>query len=164
MQAEYVSKARAQDRVFGLAQQAPGSGTSGPNSTIGPIERQLNAVAPVRVAVVGGFGEGSDDLHALIGEIARAAAVTAHVRLGLVQHVAAGLIQRQLIRRLGTSVVRSHSLLLLARLQFVAPHAAQRCTTRSALGQMISLRRLEADARILRWRGPGAARRGGIGG
>jgi hypothetical protein len=89
VQAEYLRKARAQDRAFGLAQLAPGSSVSGPNSTIGPIERQLNSVAPIRVAVVGGFGEGSEDLHGLIGEIARKAALTAHVRLGLEQHPAA---------------------------------------------------------------------------
>ena len=53
VQAEYVAKARAQDRAFGLAQAAPGSGFSGHNSTIGLIQLQLNAVAPVRVAVVG---------------------------------------------------------------------------------------------------------------
>jgi hypothetical protein len=95
VQAEYWSKARAQDRAFGLAQLAPGSGPSRANSTIGPIERQLNSVAPVCIAVVGGFGEGSEDLHGLIGGIARRAALTAHVRLGLEQHVAAGLIQQR---------------------------------------------------------------------
>ena len=58
--AEYLSKARAQDRAFGLAQLAPGSSSSGPNSTIGPIERQLNSVVPACAAAVGGFGEGSE--------------------------------------------------------------------------------------------------------
>ena len=165
VQAEYWSKARAQDRAFGLAQLAPGSGPSGANSTIGPIERQLNSVAPVCIAVVKGFGEGSEDLHGLIGGIARKAALTAHVRLGLEQHVAAGLIQQQLIRKLGTAFVRSHSLLLLARLQFVAPHAAQRCTSRAALGQVISYRQLEAAAaRLPGGRGHGSSRHGGRGG
>jgi len=165
VQAEYWSKARAQDRAFGLAQLAPGSGPSGANSTIGPIERQLNSVAPVCIAVVGGFGEGSEDLHGLIGGIARKAALTAHVRLGLEQHVAAGLIQQQLIRKLGTAFVRSHSLLLLARLQFIAPHAAQRCTSRAALGQVISYRQLEAAAaRLPGGRGHGSSRHGGRGG
>jgi len=88
--------------------------------------------------------------------------LTAHVWLGLEQHVAAGLIQQQLIRKLGTAFVRSHSRLLLARLQFIAPHAAQRCTSRAALGHVISYRQLEADvARLPGGRGHGSSRQGG---
>jgi len=45
VQAEYWSKARTHHGAFGLAQLAPGSGPSGPNSTIGPVERQLDSVA-----------------------------------------------------------------------------------------------------------------------
>lgn len=79
--AEYSCDARAQTSADGLqarlAQLAPGSARSAATaprpSGLGPIERQNSATAPVRVAVARRrFGEGSDDLPALVCEIARA--------------------------------------------------------------------------------------------
>jgi len=45
LEAEYLRKARAQDRVFGLA--LPGPHLNGPNASIGPIETKLNTVKPI---------------------------------------------------------------------------------------------------------------------
>ncbi|KAJ1632085.1 hypothetical protein T492DRAFT_868820, partial [Pavlovales sp. CCMP2436] len=63
LEAEYLRKARAQDRVFGLA--LPGPRLNGPNASIGPIEAKLNPVKPIRGIVIGAFGEVSADTHSL---------------------------------------------------------------------------------------------------
>ena len=69
LEGEYLARARSMDRRFGLAQAAPGGGLRAPNVAIGPIEAKYLSVAPVRGAVIGGFGEGSNDLHKLIKDI-----------------------------------------------------------------------------------------------
>lgn len=141
---EYVSKARAHDRAFGLAQLAPG-GVGAPNVTIGPIEAKYNSVAPVRGAVIGGFGEGSNGLHSLIKDIATAAGRKMHAHLGLSEEMAAALAKQQLTRRIGTAMARAHAQMLLARLQLAAPIAAQRAANRAAPRRVLCVRSLEAQ-------------------
>lgn len=141
---EYVSKARAHDRAFGLAQLAPG-GVGAPNATIGPIEAKYNSVAPVRGAVIGSFGEGSNGLHGLIKDIETAAGRKMHAHLGLSEEMAAAVAKQQLTRRIGTAMARAHAQMLLARLQLAAPIAAQRAANRAAPRRVLCMRSLEAQ-------------------
>ncbi|KAJ1637283.1 hypothetical protein T492DRAFT_860366 [Pavlovales sp. CCMP2436] len=121
LEAEYLRKARAQDRVFGLA--LPGPHLNGPNASIGPIEAKLNTVKPIRGIVIGAFGE----MYALMGVSPMEAA--AHIK-------------KQLIDTIGTTAARGHAQLLLARLSALAPIAAQRGNTTNSNQQIISLNAL----------------------
>ena len=87
---EYLRKARALDRAFGLAQA--GAGTE--DATIGPIEAKYRSVAPVRGAVVGGFNEGSAGLYSLIADISAAAGRKVHSHSGLSAAAAAATSRR----------------------------------------------------------------------
>ena len=128
---EYLRNMRTQDHAFGLV--PPGGG-------IGPLEQKYRSVAPVRAVVVGSFAEGSDGLHALLRDISSRAGAKCAARLGLDPVVAAGLVKRQLTTKLGTLFARDHARMLLARLQFAAPIAAQRAASRGAGHSMISFR------------------------
>jgi hypothetical protein len=140
---EYLSKVRTMDRAFGLASLAPGGGVRQPNVTAGPIEQKYLSVAPVRGAVIGGFGEGSGGLHSLIKDIATAAGKKIHAHLGLSPEAAAALAKQQLTQRIGTAMARGHAQMLLARLQLAAPLAAQRAANRAQPRQVLNMRRLE---------------------
>jgi hypothetical protein len=154
--AEYLRKARALDRAFGLAQA--GAGTA--NVTVGPIEAKYLSVGPVRGAVVGGFGEGSAGLYGLIADISAAAGRKLHSRLGLCEAMAASHAKRLLISRIGTMMARGHAQLVAARLQFVAPLTAQRACGRARARDVFSMRSLEV---ALMARGAGGRSFGGVG-
>jgi hypothetical protein len=140
---EYLAKARALDRKYGLAQ--PGTAPGSANLTIGPIESKYLSVAPVRGVVVGGFNEGSQGLYGLITDISAAAGRKAHVRLGLSVAAAAAHAKQLLISRIGTAMARGHAQLLVARLQFTAPLTAQRETGRAHhQSDILSVRAIES--------------------
>jgi len=139
---EYLAKARALDRKYGLAQ--PGTAPNSANQTIGPIESKYLSVAPVRGVVVGGFNEGSQGLYSLISDISAAAGRKAHVRLGLSVAAAAAHAKQLLISRIGTSMARGHAQLLIARLQFTAPLTSQRETRRAPQRDIITVRAIES--------------------
>ncbi|MGA1354560.1 MAG: hypothetical protein ACO32I_07295, partial [Candidatus Limnocylindrus sp.] len=155
LEGEYLAKARALDRRFGLAQAAPGGGSRMPNVTIGPIEAKYLSVAPVRGAVIGGFGEGSNGLHRLIKDIAKAAGQKLYAQLGLSPEAAAALAKARLTRSVGTAMARGHAQMLLARLSLAAPLAAQRAVNRlRRQGHVLDMRSLEMETRaVLRGRG-----------
>ncbi|KAJ1630556.1 hypothetical protein T492DRAFT_871554, partial [Pavlovales sp. CCMP2436] len=114
LEAEYLRKARAQDRVFGLA--LPGPHLNGPNASIGPIEAKLNTVKPIRGIVIGAFGEVSADTHSLVKEIAVQGGRKMYALMGVSAMDAAARIKKQLIDTIGTIAARGHAQLLLARL------------------------------------------------
>ena len=57
---EYLAKARRTDQTYCGTEQG----------NVGPVERKLGSLGHVHGIVVGAFGEGSDDLHALINHLA----------------------------------------------------------------------------------------------
>ena len=140
LEAEYLRKARAQDRVFGLA--LPGPHLNGPNASIGPIEAKLNTVKPIRGIVIGAFGEVSADTHSLVKEIAAQGGRKMYALMGVSPMEAAARIKKQLIDTIGTIAARGHAQLLLARLSALAPIAAQRGNTTNSNQQIISLNAL----------------------
>jgi len=62
---EYLRRARALHRAFGLAQAGKGTDAT--------IEAKYRSVVPVRGAVVGGFGEGSAGLYSFIADMSAVA-------------------------------------------------------------------------------------------
>ncbi|KAJ1620999.1 hypothetical protein T492DRAFT_887734 [Pavlovales sp. CCMP2436] len=137
LEAEYRRKARAQDRVFGLA--LPGPHLNGPNASIGPIEAKLNTVKPIHGIVIGNFGEVSADTHSLVKEIAAQEGRKMYALMGVSPMEAAARIKKQLIDTIGTIAARGYAQLLLARLSALAPIAAQRGNTTNSNQQIISL-------------------------
>ena len=77
---DYAVHARDIDQRLGFAPRAPPGGVPPPP---GPCERKVRAASPITVAVVGGFCEGSEDLHALIKDIAATAAEKMQHELGM---------------------------------------------------------------------------------
>ncbi|KAJ1636753.1 hypothetical protein T492DRAFT_861083 [Pavlovales sp. CCMP2436] len=140
LEAEYLRKARAQDRVFDLA--LPGPHLNGPNASIGPIEVKLNTVKPIRGIVIGAFGEVSADTHSLVKEIAAQGGRKMYALMGVSPMEAAARIKKQLIDTIGTIAERGHAQLLLARLSALAPITAQRGNTTNSNQQIISLNAL----------------------
>jgi hypothetical protein len=150
LHSSYLRDVRELDVELGLAQPVAGGPAGGRNATVGPLEARYLSVAPVRAVVVGGFGEGSADLHSLIQDIGQAAGARLQARLGLAATAASSLACRLLRREVGALAARGHAQLLLARLQFVAPIAVQRTARRALPGQVFSMRSLEGMMRGLR--------------
>ena len=124
--------------------------------TIGPIDAKYLSVAPVRGAVIGGFGKGSNGLHRLIKDIAKAAGQKLYAQLlGLSPEAAAALAKARLTRSVGTAMARGHAQMLLARLPLAVPLAAQRAVNRlRRQGHVLDMRSLEMETRaVLRGRG-----------
>ena len=116
---EYIAKARSTDRQY--------CGT--PEGTIGPVESKLGRLGDVKGVVVGAFGEGSDDLHALIHHLA-----SSRVRVAGPQKGKRGQVRSEeaelalttafLRRTLSLVGVRAQARLLLGRLEVIGPGAA----------------------------------------
>ncbi|KAJ1635314.1 hypothetical protein T492DRAFT_863714 [Pavlovales sp. CCMP2436] len=113
-----------------------------PKLTIGPIEAKLNTVKPIRVIVIGAFGEVSANTHSLVKEIAAQGGRKMYALMGVSPMEAAARIKKQLIDTIGTIAARGHAQLLLARLSALAPIAAQRGNTTNSNQQIISLNAL----------------------
>ena len=94
-------------------------------------------------AVVGGFNEGNAGLYSLIAHISAAAGRKVHSHLGLSAAAAVAAARRVLISHIGTMAARGHTQLLLARLRFIAPLAAQRASSRAPARSVFSMRSLE---------------------
>jgi len=116
---EYIAKARSTDRQY--------CGT--PEGAIGPVESKLGRLGDVKGVVVGAFGEGSDDLHALIHHLA-----SSRVRVAGPQKGKRGQVRSEeaelalttafLRRTLSLVGVRAQARLLLGRLEVIGPGAA----------------------------------------
>ena len=107
LQGEYRRKARNADRIYG-----------GHNSdNIGPVERKLLQFGDVIGIVVGAFGEGSEDLHDLIQQLAESRARSMGLRRGRESSEAElGIIVGQIRRALSTTFVRAQAQCLLMRM------------------------------------------------
>jgi hypothetical protein len=142
---ELRSKARAHDRLFGLAQLAPGG--HGANVTPGPIEGRLHS-ARVVAAVSGSFAEGGRGLHDIVAAMAEEGGRQLCLRMGTDPVDAAARIKRLLTNRIGVLAARGTAQLLLARLEFAGPAAAQRAARRSPGQHVVSLAALGAQAGV----------------
>ena len=153
---EYIMKARNTDQKY--------CGT--PRGTIGPVETKLGTLGAIRGLVVGAFGEGSDDLHALIHHLA-----TSRVRVAGPQKGRRGQIRSEeaelalttsFLRRTLSSVgVRAQARLLLGRLEVIGPRAAAAAGRRN---HALTLERIWANQRradaLSRLQGKSLLRRG----
>ena len=116
---EYISKARSTDRQY--------CGT--PDGTIGPVETKLARLGDVKGLVVGAFGEGSDDLHALIHHLASSRVRVAGPQKGKrgqmrSEEAELALTTAFLRRTLSLVGVRAQARLLLGRLEVIGLGAA----------------------------------------
>ena len=153
---EYIMKARNTDQKY--------CGT--PRDTIGPVETKLGTLGAIRGLVVGAFGEGSDDLHALIHHLA-----TSRVRVAGPQKGRRGQIRSEeaelalttsFLRRTLSSVgVRAQARLLLGRLEVFGPRATAAAGRRN---HALTLERIWANQRradaLSRLQGKSLLRRG----
>ena len=113
-----LSHARGLDQRLGLVPSPPPGGGPPPP---GPCERRIRAVSPITVAVVGGFGEGSADLHELIQAIAAATAEKMQHELGMAYEPAKARMAEYLYRDLGVIAARGIARMILDRRQFCLP-------------------------------------------
>jgi hypothetical protein len=122
---QMLTHARELDQRLGLSAPAlPGAPLPPP----GPCERKVRAASPITVAVVGGFCEGSKDLHALIKEIAATAAEKMQHELGMAYVPAKARMSEYLYRDLGVIAARGVARVILERRQYSLPwqYATQR--------------------------------------
>ena len=150
------AKARSTDRQY--------CGT--PEGTVGPVESKLGRLGDVKGVVVGAFGEGSDDLHALIHHLA-----SSRVRVAGPQKGKRGQVRSEeaelalttafLRRTLSLVGVRAQARLLLGRLEVIGPGAAAAAGRRNfALQQeRVWANQRRADA-LSRLQGKALLRRG----
>ena len=153
---EYISKARSTDRQY--------CGT--PDGTIGPVETKLARLGDVKGLVVGAFGEGSDDLHALIHHLASSRVRVAGPQKGKrgqmrSEEAELALTTAFLRRSLSLVGVRAQARLLLGRLEVIGPGAAAAAGRRNhALQQeRVWANQRRADA-LSRLQGKALIRRG----
>ena len=96
---------------------------------MGPVERKLGSLGRVHGIVVGAFGEGSDDLHALISHLARSRVRYAGPQLGRSglprsEDAEIALATSFLRKSLSVCAVRGQAQVLLGRLEVIAPGGA----------------------------------------
>jgi len=115
---DLLAHARALDRRLNLVPPvAQGAGIPPP----GPCERRIRAVSPITAVVVGGFCEGSSDLHALVTDIAAASADKMQNELGMEYHPAKARVTEYLYRDLGVIAARGVARMILDRRQCSLP-------------------------------------------
>ena len=119
LNAEYLLKARTTDQNY--------CGTALGN--VGPVERKLGSLGRVHGIVVGTFGEGSDDLHALIHHLAVSRVRFAGPQLGrrgqLRTEEAEIVLSTSLLRKeLSVCAVRGQAQVLLGRLEVIGQGGA----------------------------------------
>ena len=139
LNSEYIKKARATDQQY--CGTAPG--------TNGPVETKLARLGDVKGVVVGAFGEGSEDLHALIHHLAVSRVREAGPqkgRRGLVRTEESELALTTSLLRKALSVVgvKAQARLLLSRLETIGPGAAAAAGRRN---NALNLERLWANQR-----------------
>ena len=116
---EYLAKARRTDQTYCGTEQG----------NVGPVERKLGSLGHVHGIVVGAFGEGSDDLHALINHLAISRVRYAGPQLGRrgqlrSEEAELALTTTFLRRSLSVCAVRGQAQVLLGRLEVIAPGGA----------------------------------------
>ena len=116
---QIAATARRLDRDLNLLPPLPPGG--GPQPP-GPVERQLQAVSPITVACIGGFGEGNNDLHHLVSEIASQAADKLQFSLGMEFKAAKARITEYMRRDISTVAVRGIASMILHRRCYAATH------------------------------------------
>ena len=100
LQGEYRRKARDADRIYG--------GHIGEN--VGPVERKLLQFGDVIGLVVGAFGEGSEDLHDLVQQMAESRATSMGLKRGReATDAEIGMAVGQIRRAINTTVVRAQA-------------------------------------------------------
>ena len=72
MTGEYLPKARELDRQYSGVEQG----------TVGPVQRKLESFGEVKGLVFGAFGEGSEDVHSLVQNLASCRARTLSLQRG----------------------------------------------------------------------------------
>ena len=130
----YLRHARALDRKVGLATAANPANPSGPNLAPGPVEQRLRAVAPISALVVGAWGEVSEDLRLLVGNLASVGAARMAAQLGLPRDQATPWARQLLVQRIGFVATRGIAQHRLHGLMAVAPAPARRAASARAGG------------------------------
>ena len=130
----YLRHARALDRKEGLATAANPANPSGPNLAPGPVEQRLHAVAPISALVVGAWGEVSEDLRLLVGNLASVGAARMAAQLGLPRDQATPWARQLLVQRIGFVATRGIAQHRLHGLMALAPAPARRAAAARAGG------------------------------
>ena len=116
LQGEYRRKAREADRMYGGC--AP--------DVAGPVERKLAQFGEIVGLVVGAFGEGSEDVHYLIQQLAETRASSMGIRRGReASDAEIGILVGQIRRSLSTTFVRAQVQCLLSRMNCFGKGVAQ---------------------------------------
>ena len=110
-----MAKARRTDQTYCGTEQG----------NVGPVERKLDSLGRVHGIVVGAFGEGSDDLHALNNHLAISKVRYAGPQLGRrgqlrSEEAELALTTTFLRRSLSVCAVRGQAQVLLGRLEVIA--------------------------------------------
>ena len=152
LQNEYRRKAREADRVYG-----------GRNpDEIGPVERKLLQFGEVIGLVVGAFGEGSEDLHELVQQMAENKIKAMGLRRGReASDIEVGRIVGQIRRTLSTTFVRAQAQCLLLRMNCIGKGFAEASRRRQWASKEDERMRHERQAQWLsRIRGKNLVSRG----
>ena len=152
LQGEYRRKAREADRVFG---------SQDPNA-VGPVERKLMQFGEVIGLVVGAFGEGSEDVHMLIQQMAENRAAAMGLRQGReATEAEIGKLVGQIRRSMSTTFVRAQAQCLLSRMNCVGKGYAEAMKRRNWASREEEKMKCERQAQWLgRVRGRNLVRRG----
>ena len=129
---------------------------------VGPLVRRLHSFGELQTFVVGNWGEGSEDLHALVQTCAEAR--VAHICRSTgrqeSEHLL-GTIVGQYRRLVSTCAVRAQAMRTLARVGLITPAAREAAGRRQVAMRMEAQMREERKAQwMASLRGPGWARRG----
>ena len=116
IQGEYRRKAREADRISGDRDE----------ETMGPVERKLLQFGDLLGLVVGAYGEGSEDLHSLIQNLAESTVNAMGLRRGRqASEEELGVVVGQIRRSLSTTFKRAQAQCLISRLNCTGQGFAQ---------------------------------------
>ena len=152
LQGEYKRKAREADGIYG--------GQDPDNA--GPVERKLAQFGEIVGLVVGAFGEGSDDVHYLIQQLAENRASATGIRRGReASDAEIGILVGQIRRSLSTTFVKAQVQCLLSRMDCVGKGVAQAAKRRQWAAKKNERMSRERQAQWLgRVRGTNLVRKG----
>ena len=129
---------------------------------VGPLVRRLQSFGELQTFVVGNWGEGSEDLHALVQTCAeaRVAQICRSTGRQESEHLL-GTIVGQYRRLVSTCAVRAQAMCTLARVGLITPAAREAARRRQVAMRMEAQMKEERKAQwMASLQGPGWARRG----